>query len=278
MCPRPRRRRARDATVLLYGHLDKQPEMIGWLDGLRPVDSALRGRQALRPRRRRRRVRGVRVARGDRRAAGAGHSACALRRHDRDVRGVGQLRSAGLPRAPGAAPGARRFRRRPRFRLRRLRAAVGDDVAARYRRRHADRRGADRRRAFGRCERHRAVVVPDRAASARPARGFGDRPHPARRIPRADSRGARGAGARGGRHHGRARDPQVSVCRRHEADGGGPRRSAAQSHVASRAFGHRRRRPAVDRERRQRAAAAHVAQAVAADPADARRRARDQPI
>ena len=27
---------ARDATVLLYGHLDKQPEMVGWLDGFGP--------------------------------------------------------------------------------------------------------------------------------------------------------------------------------------------------------------------------------------------------
>ena len=69
-----------DRTVLLYGHLDKQPEMIGWRDGLRPVGSAARGRQALRSRQRRRRLRGVRRARGDRRAAGAGRRAFALRR------------------------------------------------------------------------------------------------------------------------------------------------------------------------------------------------------
>ncbi len=39
--------------VLLYGHLDKQPEMVG-LDGRHgPVDSRAQGRQALWPRRRR---------------------------------------------------------------------------------------------------------------------------------------------------------------------------------------------------------------------------------
>jgi len=37
-------------TVLLYGHLDKQPEMVGWTDGYGPVDPASRGRQALWPR------------------------------------------------------------------------------------------------------------------------------------------------------------------------------------------------------------------------------------
>ncbi len=38
-------------TVLLYGHLDKQPEMVGLDRWLRPVDAAPRRRQALRPRR-----------------------------------------------------------------------------------------------------------------------------------------------------------------------------------------------------------------------------------
>ena len=38
-------------TVLLYGHLDKQPEMVGWTEGFRPLDPAPRRRQALRPRR-----------------------------------------------------------------------------------------------------------------------------------------------------------------------------------------------------------------------------------
>ncbi len=34
--PATAKKAARDATVLLYGHLDKQPEMTGWLDGFGP--------------------------------------------------------------------------------------------------------------------------------------------------------------------------------------------------------------------------------------------------
>ncbi len=48
--------------VLLYGHLDKQPEMIGWAEGFGPVDPGARRRQALWPRRRGRRLRDVRRA------------------------------------------------------------------------------------------------------------------------------------------------------------------------------------------------------------------------
>ncbi len=40
-------------TVLLYGHLDKQPEMMGWADGYGPWTPRARRRQALWPRRRR---------------------------------------------------------------------------------------------------------------------------------------------------------------------------------------------------------------------------------
>ena len=35
--------RGRDACVLLYGHLDKQPEMVGWADGLGPWTPVLKG-------------------------------------------------------------------------------------------------------------------------------------------------------------------------------------------------------------------------------------------
>ena len=52
--------------MLLYGHLDKQPEMTGWREGLGPWTPVLARRQALRPRRRRRRLLDVRVARGAR--------------------------------------------------------------------------------------------------------------------------------------------------------------------------------------------------------------------
>ena len=40
-------------TVLMYGHLDKQPEMMGWAEGSGPVAAGAEGRQALWPRRRR---------------------------------------------------------------------------------------------------------------------------------------------------------------------------------------------------------------------------------
>jgi acetylornithine deacetylase/succinyl-diaminopimelate desuccinylase-like protein len=48
---------ARDDTVLLYGHLDKQPEMTGWAEGLGPWTPGAARRAAVRPRRRRRRLR-----------------------------------------------------------------------------------------------------------------------------------------------------------------------------------------------------------------------------
>ena len=41
--PRLRRRRRADDTVLLYGHLDKQPEMTGWRDGLGPWTPVVEG-------------------------------------------------------------------------------------------------------------------------------------------------------------------------------------------------------------------------------------------
>ena len=40
-------------TVLMYGHLDKQPEMVGWAEGTGPWTAGDEGRQAVWPRRRR---------------------------------------------------------------------------------------------------------------------------------------------------------------------------------------------------------------------------------
>jgi hypothetical protein len=60
-------------TVLLYGHLDKQPEFSGWRPGPGPVDAEVRQRPALRPRRRRRRLCGLRRHHRARSPAGAGH-------------------------------------------------------------------------------------------------------------------------------------------------------------------------------------------------------------
>ena len=66
-----------------------------------------------------------------------GVAAPALRRPHRDLRGERQLRPARLPRRARAAHGRRAAGRRARFRRRQLRAALGDDVAARAGERHA---------------------------------------------------------------------------------------------------------------------------------------------
>ena len=154
-----------DDCVLLYGHLDKQPEMTGWDEGLGPVGAGAQGRPALRPRRRRRRLRDLRLAGRDPGAAGAGRAARALRGPDRGLRGIRQLRPARLRRPPrrphrqavaGGVPG---------FGLRQLRPAVVHDLAARPGRRQPDGPGARGRRALGRCLRHRAVELPPAARS-----------------------------------------------------------------------------------------------------------------
>src|SRR4029450_6160532 len=71
-------------TVLLYGHCDKQPEMVGWApDG----GTGAPRRPALRPWRRRRRLRVLRGADRDRDAPSPGHSPRPLRGADRGVGG-----------------------------------------------------------------------------------------------------------------------------------------------------------------------------------------------
>ena len=117
-----------------------------------------------------------------------------------------------------AAPRQRRLRHRPRLRMRRLRTPVDDDVAARSRRRQADRRSADRRRALRRCERRRAVVVSHRAQAPRPSRGFGNGLDNSVDLSRADSTGARRSGSGSCCHSGRHRLSKIPVCRRHAAD------------------------------------------------------------
>ena len=103
--------------------------------GARPVDAGAQGRQALWPRRRRRRLCDlclpVRAA-GAARAEGAARP---LRHHDRGLRGIGQLRPALLRRPSAGAHRQAVARRLPRFGLRRLRAAVAHHLAARHRRR-----------------------------------------------------------------------------------------------------------------------------------------------
>jgi acetylornithine deacetylase/succinyl-diaminopimelate desuccinylase-like protein len=66
-----------DDTILLYGHLDKQPEMTGWDDDLGPWTPVLRGDKLLA--RCRRRLRHLRLAGRGAGAAGPGPAARPLR-------------------------------------------------------------------------------------------------------------------------------------------------------------------------------------------------------
>ena len=210
-------------------------------------------------------------------ARGAGHAARALRRLIETCEESGSYDLPAYLDAARAAHGRRRLRVG-------LDSGCGNyeqlwvhDLAARPRRRHAHGRGADRGRALRRRERRRAVVVPHRAPAARPARGQRDRPRAPGGVPRADSRRARRAG-----------DASPRRPRRDDRDASS-RSPAARSRwsttppscVLNRTWrpalvGHRRGRPAADRERGQRAAPADAAQALAAPAADRRRRARDR--
>ena len=91
-------------TVLLYGHLDKQPEMTGWRDGPQPVGAPARGRQAVRARRRGRRLLGLRQrSRPSRLLQEQGLPHAPLRGAHRGLRGERQLRPARVHRGAGAA-------------------------------------------------------------------------------------------------------------------------------------------------------------------------------
>ena len=199
-----------DDCLLLYGHLDKQPEMTGWRDGLGPLDAENRRGPALRTGRGGRRLRDLRLPRRPRGIAGAGGAARALRGDHRGLRGERELRSPPLHRG---APRAYRHpepRRLPRFGLRRLRPALVHHVASRPRGRHPQRGSAGRGRPLRGRGRDRALDVPhppepplahrgrarradsrrfparaDPARAARPGRGGGRRPRqsPPRAVP-----------------------------------------------------------------------------------------------
>ena len=261
--------------VLLYGHLDKQPEMTGWAEHLGPWKPVIEGDKL--------------YGRGGADdgyaifgslaaiafAAGTESAARALRGDDRSVRGIRQLRPAVLRRSSRRAHRQAVAGRLPRFRLRQLRSAVADDVAARHDRRQPHRARARRRRAFGRRVGHRRVELPHAAAVAVAARR---RESPARssrrnctsRFPqqRIDAGEENRAGAR------RRGVFEIPVRRRHEADGRRSHRTRAQSHVASGVVDHRHRRHAAAGFGGQRAASVHRGEGVAASAADARRRQR----
>ena len=159
-----------DRTVLFYGHLDKQPEMTGWREDLGPWTPVIED--------------GKLYGRG---SADDGYAIYAALTTIAAIDAQGSARPrcvgiietceesgssgpAGLPRTVDAALRRRATGCRPGLRLPQLRAALGDDVAARTGRRHVDRRNPVRGCALGTRERHRAVVIPDCAAVAEPPR------------------------------------------------------------------------------------------------------------
>ena len=128
----------------------------------------------------------------------------------------------------------------------------------------------DRRRAFGPRLRGRAVELPHPANAAVASRGREQRGDPAARAlcpgpARADRAGARRRGGAG--RHGVYR---ISVRGGCQADGRRSRRTRAEPHLAAAARGHRHRRAAEAGRRRQCAAALHDREAEPAPAADPR--------
>ena len=249
---------------------------------VRSVDPGDRGRQALRPRRRRRRLRDLRGADRHRRArrpeACRGRAASASSRPARKAaRPICPRTSTKLaPRfgdvqlVAGLDSGCGNYEQL--WMTTSLRGLAGGTLTVEI---------LDRRRALGRCQRHRAQLVPHRAPAARSHRRSGDRPADRSGVPRA--RFPPSAWSRR-RPPGEILGDQVwkefpwvgcthgpdahAAC---AADDQGSGRGDPQSHLAAGAVGHRRRRLADDRLGRQRAAAEDLAQAVDAPAADRRR-------
>ena len=147
-----------ERTVLLYGHLDKQPEMAGWREGLGPwtpviEDDKLYGRGGADDG-----YAAFAALVADRVRPGRGHRPRPLRAADRGQRGERQPRPPGLRRGAGRPARDARARHLPRRRLPRRRAAVAGDVAARPRQRRAHRRGA-----------RRPAPTPDQASGVVPS-------------------------------------------------------------------------------------------------------------
>ncbi len=234
-----------DDTVLLYGHMDKQPEMTGWAEGLGPWQPVLRGDRLY-----------GRGGADDGYSTFASlaalevlqdqsipHARCVVIIEGCEESGSGDLPA--LHRAPARADRHAVARRLPRLRRRRLRAALVHDVAARDGDRQSARRRAARRRALGRGEWDRAVELSDRALAARPARGRRTRarscpsgstsPIPEQRL--AQARAMAGA-------LGDGRRESLSVARRDAARDRRRGRADPESHLAPAARDHRRRRPA----------------------------------
>ena len=116
-------------TILMYGHLDKQPEMTGWTEGPGPwepvlKDDKLYGRGGADD--------GYAMFAGAVGAAGAErteHRPCPRRDRDRGVRGIRFARPAFLYRSSGGPHRHTRSGGVPGFRLRQLRAALAHHLA-----------------------------------------------------------------------------------------------------------------------------------------------------
>ena len=241
------RRSGDDDCVLLYGHLDKQPEMTGWADGLGPWKPVIKGDKLY-----------GRGGADDGYAIfgsltaimalqGAGHAARALRGADRGLRGIRQLRPALLRR-----PSGRAHRQARRWWSAWIRAAATTTSC-----------GAPPRCAAWPAASSRSACSTKACTPAMPpawcrrasaccascCRGSRTKPpaHPAStscyvRHPRAAHRAGRKRaaevlGTRGLR--------QVPVPARHDADERRPDRAGAQPHLAPGAVDHRRGRPAL---------------------------------
>jgi len=169
-------------TILLYGHLDKQPEMAGWRSGLDPWKPVLEGDRL--------------YGRG---AADDGYALFAC------LAAIGALQAQGIPHARcviviEACEESGSFDLPPY--IDHLAARIGtpslvialDSGCATYdqlwcttslrgpRGRYAHRRYFERGRAFGRRRGHRAVNLSHRAAASEPYRRRGFRPHHPARV------------------------------------------------------------------------------------------------
>ena len=239
-----RARRRSDDCVLMYGHIDKQPEFTGWAEGLGPWTPVIRD--------------GRLYGRG---GADDGYavfgSLLAMRAlaeqnipHARCVILIEASEESGSPDLPAYIDALARSHRRavarrvPGCGVRQLRSVLVHDVAARQSRRHAARRRAERRRALGHGERHRRLELPHRAQllarveDATTGRILLDALH----APIPDDRRSRRAPRR--RRSATDGVSQAAVRRGHAADGERSARAAAQQHLAPDAVGHRRRRHA----------------------------------
>ena len=261
---------ASDDTVLLYGHLDKQPPLTGWRDGLDPWVPVLEGDRL--------------YGRGGAddgyavfaaltaieavRAAGGAHARCVVLIEASEESGSPDLPAyiehlgdrIGTPSlVVSLDSGCATYDR-----LWVTTSLRGNVVVS------TDRRGAHRGDAQRQGGRHRPVVVPHPAAPAEPDRGRPRRRDAAAGAVRRHPARPRGSGAGDGRRArpgARRRVPDAAVGR---AARGDPGRAVAQPVVAAGAGDRRHGRRAADRRGRQRAAAVHPRDAV--DP-DCRRRA-----